>query len=205
MGIRNPNNIRTTLSADHWATLMDAIRRCGSRHVQFSCVDLSALDHNALRVALIAAVFTRLRDDLVRASVGKGLVRLELSGNQHDTWQRLSDDAVLDFFFRADAPAGGQSLSLRLAGTGLTGMFLKKFIERLQSSSARRPSGILTVNGGGAKLRGLSAYARYLTPSGIHGRNATYRFPPADNTNKSFEVAISGSSNSFRMKFHASE
>lgn len=70
-----------------------------------------------------------LTDDLIRSSAAKGLPELYFVENESDAPSRLLEEAVLDFFFRADAAPEGQSLSLMLDGAWLTDMFLAKFLE----------------------------------------------------------------------------
>lgn len=130
-----------TLLPDHWATLIDAIRSGAVRRLTFDDVDFSTLADNAFQAAVACRGLQSFKvrwsflpsgfvaDDLIRISVARGFLRLKLFENQCDIPQNISDDAVLDFFFRVDAPVGGQSRSLSLAGTGLTDMFLKKFFD----------------------------------------------------------------------------
>lgn len=54
---------------------------------------------------------------------------------------------------------------------------------------------------GAAKQRGLSAYARFLTPGGIDEAGATYRFPPADDDSKPYEIDLSEPPSFMTMRF----
>lgn len=129
------------LSTDHWTTLIDAIG-CGAvRHLCFNGIDFSTVDSNAFLVAVGCRGLERLSvkesvlpcafvtDDLLRASVAKGLSVLCCFDNNSDAPQRLSEDAVLDFFFRADAVPRGNDPHLALDGYAVTEMFFTKLIE----------------------------------------------------------------------------
>ncbi|KAH7700533.1 hypothetical protein AAVH_32346, partial [Aphelenchoides avenae] len=190
-----PDSIK--LSPDHWTSLMNAIRSGAVRRLQFSGVDLSSFSDNAFLIAIGCRGLQLLAlersvvpgglvvDDAIRSSVEKCLLELSLCGNKSDTPHRVSEAAVLDFFFRADAAAEGQSLSLKLEGTGIADKFINQFFERVLSSPAR-PSGSFEFYGA-PKQRVRSAYAPYLAPGGTHGRSLNFRFPLADHDDdKSF-------------------
>lgn len=110
--------------------LIDATRFGGVRSLVFSCVDFSAFGDDVFHIALGCRGLRSLEvqwsvvpsdyvtDELLRSNVAKGLLELHVYyKNKSDSLQRLSDDAVLDFFFRADKATEGHSLNLRLKGT----------------------------------------------------------------------------------------
>lgn len=109
------------------------------RDLELVRVNLSALDADALQVAVGSrglrslavrgSVFPTgfVMDDLLRSSVAKGVLQLSICENSNDTSLRLSDDAVLEFYFPAEAPPGRQSRNLTLEGPGITDMFVTKF------------------------------------------------------------------------------
>lgn len=89
----------------------------------FSGVDFSALGDDAFLVVVrcrgLALHIVRrsvlssgsVTDDLLRASVAKGLLQLCVFENEYDSPHDLSDDGTLDFFFPADAARGRESPS----------------------------------------------------------------------------------------------
>lgn len=125
---------------DNWTTVLDAISSGAVQCFHFAGVNFSALSEDAFLIAVgrrgLQALVVRhsaisgkcVTDDLIRASAAKGLRRL-IFNNNADAPPRFSEDAILDFFFRADAAQGGQWLSLELTGSGFTQMFLFKFFE----------------------------------------------------------------------------
>lgn len=128
------------VSPDHWSRLFGSIPSGSVASVEFRRVDSSALDAGAFLDAVcshgLGSVVVQRSvlphgfdtDDLLRASVAKGLLELLFQGNISDAPPGLSDDAVLDYFFRADA-ARGHVLHLTLDGPGVTEMFFKKCFE----------------------------------------------------------------------------
>lgn len=49
-------------------------------------------------------------DNVLRASVAKGVLHLSYYNTESDPPHRVSDDVILDLCFPADAASGGQSL-----------------------------------------------------------------------------------------------
>ncbi|KAH7707727.1 hypothetical protein AAVH_25029 [Aphelenchoides avenae] len=203
---------RITLHPNHWAILIDAIRNGAVRGLFFNGIDimldaktfLLAADCRGLQTLLLRGCLlpnSLNTDELIRSSVAKGLLLLA-SENNSDAPRTLSEDGVLDFFFRANAVPGGKPLILMLNGYGLTATFLTSFFKRLLSSTFLR-SGKLKFHGA-AKQRGLSAYAQYLAQEELHWAEliATYRFPlSGDDGNESYyEVKLRESTSHMRMK-----
>lgn len=103
-------------------------------------MDFSALDADAFLVAVGCRGLKTLllrgsvlpngfgTDDLIRSSVAQGVFQLAAEDNS-DAPRTLSDDVVLDFFFRADAVPARESLDLVLDGYGVNDMFLTRFFE----------------------------------------------------------------------------
>lgn len=125
----------------HWTTLFDAICQGAVQRLGFGGIDFSALADDVFMIAVscrglqslvvkYSVVPSRLvTDALIRSSVAKGLARLWLIDNKLDSSIRLSDDAVLDFCFPADATAKGQAGSLMLDGSAVTDIFITKLFE----------------------------------------------------------------------------
>lgn len=187
-----------TLSSDHWPMLIDAILSGTVRRLQFVIVDFGALDIDAFLVVvglrcLQSLEFERsvvsngfVTDDLIRSSVAKGIRGLTLEEITGERSLGLSEDAVLDFFIRADSEPEEQPLSLVLDGYDVSDNFVTKFFERLHSSTVQAGSLHLYC---ATNQRGLSAFAHYKAPS----RNEltdTYRFPSIDDDDISYEVSL---------------
>lgn len=129
-----------TLLPEQWTTLIDAIRTGAVRRLYFNSVDFSALDSNAfleaagsrglqvlmVRSSVVPSCF--VTDDLIRTGVAEGVHALALANNESNMPHRVSDEAILDFFFRADA-APGRRVSISLDDSGVTDMFVSKFLE----------------------------------------------------------------------------
>lgn len=123
-----------------WTSLVDAMLGGTVRSLRFNCVVFSALKDDALLAAVgcrgLQSIVIRmsavpsglLTDTLIRSSAANGLSELSFLSNSSDTPHRLSDDAVLDFFFRPNTTPGA-STSLALEDTGITDTFLVKFFE----------------------------------------------------------------------------
>lgn len=88
--------------------------------VALGCRDLQSLD---VHESIVRSGF--VTDDLLRASLAKGLFRIRFSDNNSDAPHSLSEDHVMDVCFPADAAPGGLPRNIQLEGTG----FLTKFIE----------------------------------------------------------------------------
>lgn len=130
-----------TLLPDHWTTLADGIR-CGAvRRLEFSGVDFSVLGDDvfvvavgfrglqSLLVQLSVASCGSVTDALIRTCTAKGMRELCMFNNIAYSPHALSEDAIMDFFFREDAAPGLQTLRLVLPGSGVTDKFLTKFLE----------------------------------------------------------------------------
>lgn len=131
-----------TLLPAHWTALIDAIRVGAVRRLRCSLVDLSTLGADAFLAVVgcrgIQSIVVErsvvrsflITDNLIRASAAKGLFALEFSRIKSDAPLGFSEEAVLDFFFRADAAAGRRDrLSLTLPGSMITDAFLTKCFE----------------------------------------------------------------------------
>lgn len=140
----------TMLLPDHWTALVDAVR-CGDvRNLSFSGVDLSSLDSDVFRVAVgwpgLESLAVRhsvvlggfVSDDLLRCCPPTRNFGLFYYANESDTPHGVSDDAIFDFLFSVEAASGGRWHSLLLECTGVTEMFLAKFLE--VSARAEAPS-----------------------------------------------------------------
>lgn len=204
--LRDPGYLRSGIfSLGHLTMLIEATRFGAVRFLVFSCVDFSAFDDDVFHIVLGCRGLQSLgvqwsvvpggyvTDALIRSGAAKGLLELHVFTKiKRDTLYILSDDAVLDFFFRAGDALGRQSLSLSLRGTGLTDMFISKFFERLLSTPVQ-PCGNLEFHDA-REQRGLSAYAQYLTPRAPHSFRDTYRFPSIGNNDEACEVRFDGGS-----------
>lgn len=138
-----------TLAPRHWATLIEAFRRCALRRLQFLSIDFSGLDADAflaavgcrgLRLLTVReSVFPNgfMTDDLIRASAARGLFELVMNGNTTDSPHGQSEEAVLDFFLSAD-PATASHRSLVLDGSRINDMFLTKLFEVKKRMSRMR-------------------------------------------------------------------
>lgn len=121
--------------------LIEAMRGGAVEDLCFNGLDLSALGAEAFLVVvgcrglkslvLHRSVFPSgfVADDLMRASAAKGLLRLGFFKNKCATLPRVSEDAILDFFFPANAAPKRDSVSLELDGSAVTEIFLTKFFE----------------------------------------------------------------------------
>lgn len=121
--------------------LIDAILSGTVRRLQFVIVDFGALDIDAFLVVvglrcLQSLEFERsvvsngfVTDDLIRSSVAKGIRGLTLEEITGERSLGLSEDAVLDFFIRADSEPEEQPLSLVLDGYDVSDNFVTKFFE----------------------------------------------------------------------------
>ncbi|KAH7703380.1 hypothetical protein AAVH_29446, partial [Aphelenchoides avenae] len=129
------------LSPDHWTTFIDSICIGAVQHLTFNSVDFTALSNHAFLVAvrsrgLLSFAVERsivpssfVTDDLIRSCVAKGLLSLWFSKNKSNTPHALSEHAVLDFFFPADAASARQHRHLRLENLKVTDKFLINFFE----------------------------------------------------------------------------
>lgn len=131
-----------TLLPDHWRTFVDSMRGGAIRDLGCRGIDFSALDDDALMVAVgfrglrsllvYRSIFSSrfVTDDLIRASVANSLSSLTFSDNTGvDSPLRFSQDAVLDFFFRAYTPFESRSYYLSLDGSGVTDTFLVRLFD----------------------------------------------------------------------------
>ncbi|KAH7698752.1 hypothetical protein AAVH_34150, partial [Aphelenchoides avenae] len=121
--------------------LMDALRSGAVRSLEFFRVDFSALNNDAFVMAVGCRGLQSIEvdrsvvpsgfitDELLRISAANGVLKLGFCQNKSSEPHRLSEDAILDFFFRADAVSGQLSLRLLLDGSGVTEMFLTKFVD----------------------------------------------------------------------------
>ncbi|KAH7684434.1 hypothetical protein AAVH_41058, partial [Aphelenchoides avenae] len=141
MGNVNMCSQSMTLLPDQWTTLTDAIRKGAVERLHFSRIEFSALDNDALLVAVgcrgLESLGVRrsvvprgfVTDDLLRSSVAQGLLELSIYDNVSDLPHRISDDVFLDLYCPSDAAPATQPLSLDLEGSGLTEKFMQKFFE----------------------------------------------------------------------------
>lgn len=113
-----------TLSREHWTTILDAIRHGAVRRFDFDCVDFNALDTDELLVAFSCRGLQLLEvdrsvvpsgfvtEDLLRSSAAKGVLELRFTRNPSNALPGISEVAVLDFCFSADAASEGSRLTL---------------------------------------------------------------------------------------------
>lgn len=131
------------LYPDQWTTIVDATRNGAVRRLYFGYVDFSAFDNDAFQAVVRCSGLRSLLirqsdvpsglvlDSLIRSGAAMGLLQLRFTAAISDAPRSLSDDAVLDFFFRADtAPRPHEDfLYLEVTGSSVTDSFLTKFFE----------------------------------------------------------------------------
>ncbi|KAH7673102.1 hypothetical protein AAVH_42419, partial [Aphelenchoides avenae] len=132
-----------TISPDQWTTFIEALRNGAVQLLHFIDVDFSALDSDVLLLAVGCRGLQSIRihgsivpsgfvlDDLIRSSVANGLRQLWFFESRSDAPHGLSENATVDFIFRANTAQRRQQdpILLMLEGPQVTETFLTKFFK----------------------------------------------------------------------------